>query len=46
MDETPVADEAHDPKAKIYDFRFGEVTAQLVEQLLRRLAMVASQNFG
>jgi hypothetical protein len=46
VDEAAVSHERGNPEAEIDYFCFGEVLPKLVEQLLRRLTMVAGQYFG
>ena len=42
-DQSTVSQKSNDPETEIDDLLFGEVFAQFIEQVFRRLRMVASQ---
>ncbi|MGZ6212647.1 MAG: hypothetical protein ACXWNU_09525, partial [Candidatus Binataceae bacterium] len=46
MNQTAVTDEGHYPEAQVDDLAFGKMLAQNIEGLLRRLPMIARENFG
>src|SRR6185437_7571256 len=46
MNQAAVPDEGHYPEAQVDDLTFGEMLAQDIEGLLRRLPMVTRENLG